>query len=281
MKLRKKIYTVIYHIVTFSLGFLMIFPIIWLILASFKESSSIMLEPLKIFPDVWMFSNYTEGWKGFGGGNSFSTFFKNSLVISITATIGAVLFSTVVAYGFSRIRFKGRGFWFVCMMLTMMLPMQVLVIPQYILFNIYGWIGTLLPLILPYFFGQGFFIFLTMQFIGGIPYEMDEAARIDGCSRYTIFLRIILPLVRPAIITSTIFSFYWRWDDFFGPLLYCASPQKYTVSIALKLFSDPESLGEWGPMFAMATLSLLPVLAIFLFFQKYLVEGISTTGLKA
>lgn len=119
-----------------------------------------------------------------------------------------------------------------------------------------------------------------MQFIQGIPYELDEAARIDGCSRYSTFVHIILPLIKPAVITTTIFSFYWKWDDYFGQLLYLVKPKSYTVSVALKLFADPESLGDTGPMFAMAALSMLPVLIIFLFFQKYLVEGISTTGLK-
>ena len=130
------------------------------------------------------------------------------------------------------------------------------------------------------FFGQAFFIFQNMQFIRGIPTELDEAARIDGCTYYGIFLRIILPLIKPSIVTTAIFSFMWRWDDFFGALLYLNSPAKYTLSIALKMFSDPSSQSDWGSMFAMSTLSIIPIFLIFLFFQKYLVEGISTEGLK-
>lgn len=133
---------------------------------------------------------------------------------------------------------------------------------------------------MPYYCGSAFFIFLIMQFIQGIPKELDESASIDGCSKLRIFLQIIVPLALPAIATTTVFSFYWKWDDFMGPLLYLQSPAKYTISIALKCFADPSSVTNWGAMFAMSTLSLIPSFVIFICFQKYLVEGISTTGLK-
>lgn len=189
--------------------------------------------------------------------------------------------SALIAFGFARCRFKFKQFWFSCMMLTMMLPFQVIMVPQFILFQRIGWVGTYAPLIVPYFFGQAFFIFLIIQFIQGIPRDLDEAAKIDGCSIYGIFFRIILPLVVPALVTSAIFSFMWRWDDFLAALLYLNEPSKYTVSLALKMFADPSASSDYGAMFAMATLSLVPIFAIFLFFQKYLVEGISTSGLKA
>jgi len=166
------------------------------------------------------------------------------------------------------------------MLLSMMLPFQIIMIPQYIWFKQLNWVGTYLPLIVPFFFGQGFFIFLIMQFIQGIPGELDEAARIDGCSIYGTFIRVILPLIVPALVTSTIFSFIWRWDDFLAPLLYLSKPSTYPVSIALKLFSDPSTSSDYGAMFAMASLSILPAIAFFIFFQKYLVEGISQTGIK-
>jgi multiple sugar transport system permease protein len=166
------------------------------------------------------------------------------------------------------------------MLLSMMLPFQVLMIPQYIMFNRMGWIGTFLPLIVPQFFGQGFFIFLDVQFIKGIPMDLDEAAKIDGLSIYGIFVRIILPLIKSALVTSAIFSFMWRWDDFLAALLYLNKPSRYPVSLALKLFSDPATGSDWGAMFAMASLSLLPIFLIFLTMQKYLVEGIAATGIK-
>lgn len=163
----------------------------------------------------------------------------------------------------------------------MMLPAQVLMIPQYLWYEKLGWVGTYLPLIVPYYFAiQGFFVYLIMNFINGIPTELDEAAKIDGCSYYTIFGRIILPLIVPSLITTGIFSFMWRWDDFLSALLYVNESARYPVSLALKLFSDPGSSSDYGAMFAMATLSILPAVIIFIFLQKYLVEGIATSGLK-
>ena len=232
-----------------------------------------------LLPEHFSFENYKVGWKGFAG-YGFGTFFKNSFIIAGLSTVGAVASSAVVGYGFARIDFKFKGFWFACMLLAMMLPFQVIMIPQYIIFNKMGWVGSYLPIIVPQFFGQGFFIFLNVQFIRGIPIDLDEAARMDGCTIYSIFFRIILPLVKPSLVTSAIFSFMWRWDDFLAALLYLSDPLKYPVSYALKMFSDPTAGSDWGAMFAMATLSLIPIFVIFLTMQKYLVEGIASTGIK-
>ena len=191
-----------------------------------------------------------------------------------------MLSSAVIAYGFARIKFAGRNLWFTLMILTLMLPRQVLLIPQYILFNELGWVNTFLPLIVPASNRWAFFIFLMMQFIRGIPRELDEAAEIDGASRFGIFWRVIIPLAQPALITCAIFSFYWTWEDFLSPLIYLNDPRLYTVSLALRSMSDPNAFTNWGAIFAMATLSLVPVFAIFIFFQRYLIQGISTTGLK-
>ncbi len=188
--------------------------------------------------------------------------------------------SALVAYAFARIPFFGRGLWFGCMMLTLMLPRDVTIIPQYIMFSELGWLQSFKPLIVPQFLGIPFFIFLIMQFIRTVPADLDEAAKIDGCSKYGIFFKVILPLIVPAMMTSAIFSFYWTWEDFIHPLLYLNQPELYPVSLALKLFLDGESLNNWGGMFAMSTLSLVPVFVIFFTFQKYIVEGISTSGLK-
>lgn len=167
------------------------------------------------------------------------------------------------------------------MLVSMMLPAQVLMIPQYLWYQKLNWVGSYLPLIVPYFFAtQGFFVYLMTNFVEGIPTELDEAAKIDGCSYYTIYSKIILPLMVPSMITATIFSFMWRWDDFLSALLYVSNTVRYPVSLALKLFCDPSSSSDYGAMFAMATLSILPAVLIFLFLQKYLVEGISTSGLK-
>jgi multiple sugar transport system permease protein len=198
----------------------------------------------------------------------------------VIATLGTVMSSAIVAYGFARIKFFGRNFWFVCMLLTLMLPYQVVMIPQFIIFFKLYWTNSFKPLIVPMFMGQPFFIFLIIQFIRGIPSELDEAAKIDGCGRFRTFYSIILPLIVPALITSAIFQFYWKWDDFLGPLLYLNKPTLYTVSLALRMFSDPFTSTDWGAIFAMSTLSLVPIFIVFIIFQKYLIRGISTTGLK-
>lgn len=280
MKKKKIVGNLIYHILVCSFGLVMIYPLAWMIMSSFKETNTIFTTATSLIPEKFTLQNYVTGWKGFAK-VSFATFFKNSLFISVVATIGTVLSSSIVAYGFARCKFRGRGVLFAAMLASMMLPAQVLMIPQYLWYQKLGWVGTYQPLIIPYWFAtQGFFVYLMTNFIEGIPRELDEAAKIDGCSYYTIFTRIIFPLMVPAMITASIFSFMWRWDDFLGALLYVNNTEKYPVSLALKMFCDPSSSSDYGAMFAMATLSILPAVLIFLCLQKYLVEGISTSGLK-
>lgn len=279
MKIKRKIGTVLFHVIICAIGFIMIYPLIWMFFSSFKESSLVLSTVNQLFPTEWRVENYVNGWAGFGG-TTFAVFFKNSFIVTILSVIGNVVASAMAAYGFTRINFKGRGAFFICMMITMMVPSQVLVVPQYIIFNKLGWLDTFLPLIVPEWGGRAFFIFMTMQFIAGIPKELDEAAEIDGCDKIHLFTQIMLPLIKPALATSAIFAFYWKWDDYMGSLLYLNAPENYTVSIALKLFCDPTAVSDYGAMFAMCVLSLLPVIVLFLFTQKYIVEGISTSGLK-
>ena len=249
-------------------------------MSSFKESNTIFITAGQLIPKKFVFANYATGWRGFAK-TGFAVFLRNSMFIAVVATLGTVFSSAFVAYGLARCRFFGRKFLFVAMLLSMMLPAQVLMIPQYLWYQKLGWVGSYRPLIVPYYFAiQGFFIYLMINFIDGIPRELDEAAKIDGCSYYGIFARIILPLITPALITASIFSFMWRWDDFLSALLYINESAKYPVSLALKLFCDPGSSSDYGAMFAMATLSILPAVIIFISLQKYLVEGISTSGLK-
>lgn len=279
--IRKKVSnTVLFHAVVCAIGFVMIYPLIWMFFSSFKESSLVLSTVDHLFPEKWEFGNYLNGWSGFGG-TTFTTFFQNSVIVTVVSVIGNVLASAMAAYGFTRIRFRGRGFFFICMLITMMVPSQVLVVPQYIIFNGLNWVNTFLPLTVPEWGGRAFFIFLIMQFIAGIPKDLDEAAEIDGCGKVRLFTRVMMPLIKPALATSAIFSFYWKWDDFMGSLLYLNSPEKYTVSIALKLFCDPTSVSDYGAMFAMCVASLLPVIVLFLFTQKYIVDGIAMSGLKA
>jgi multiple sugar transport system permease protein len=276
---RRFLSTTVYHLLVGGGALLMLYPILWLVSNSFRSTAEIWADVAGFLPKQFSLDNYSRGWGGFGG-ITFTTFYKNSLIYSGIGTIAAVLSSAVVAYGFARIRFVGRDFWFSFMLLTLMLPQQVVIIPQYVFFSKVHLINSFYPLLLPRFGGQAFFIFLIMQFIRGIPDDLDEAAEIDGCSKAGIFYRIILPLVQPALITAAIFSFYWTWEDFLAPLVYLGAPKLYTISLALRTFADPSVGTDLGGIYAMSALSLVPVFVLFISFQKYLVEGISTTGLK-
>ncbi|MFL7791486.1 MAG: carbohydrate ABC transporter permease [Anaerolineae bacterium] len=278
-KAKSRINATIYHVLVSASCFIMLYPILWMVASSLKETSEIWTHATSLLPTQVTFQHYVEGWAGFGA-ITFATFYKNSFIFAGVGTLATVASSAVVAYAFAKIRFAGRDFWFSIMLLTLMLPGQVLMIPQYIVFTKLGWINTFLPLLVPRFFGSAFFIFLMVQFMRGIPTELDEAAEIDGCSKIGIFFRIILPLVQPALITAAIFSFYWTWEDFMSPLIYLQDPHLYTVSLAIRAYSDPNVGTDWGSVFAMSSLSLLPVFIIFIAFQRYLVQGISTTGLK-
>jgi len=280
---QRNISAVVKHVIVLLIGWVMIYPLIWMFMSSFKVSSLVFPTAGSLIPDPWVFGNYPSGWMGgVGGRSTFATFFGNSFFYAITASVGAIISSAMVAYSFSRGQYKGKKVLFALMLGTLMLPSQVLMIPQYLWFHNLGWVGTWLPLIVPYFFAtHGFFIFLMTNFMNAIPRELDEAAKIDGCSFYGIFMRIFVPLSVPAFITSGLFSFIWRWDDFLGPLLYLQGRQsQFTVTLALRFFADPVAEIDWGAMFAMGTLSLVPAVLIFVFLQRYLVEGISTTGLK-
>lgn len=278
MKTSVRVKKVLFQIAMFSFGFIMVYPILWMVANSFKTAEEIF-GTASLIPKSLNFDNYVRGWQ-YVGSYTFTQFFKNSFFYAGLSTLGVVTSSAVVAFGFARVPFKGSKMWFAVMFLTMILPYQVIMIPQFIIFQKLGWVNSFKPLIVPMFMGLPFFIFLMVQFIRGIPVELDESAWVDGCGYPTIFLRIIAPLMKPALITTTIFSFYWRWEDFLGPLLYLNKPKLFTVSVALRMFSDPTTSTDWGAIFAMGTLSLVPVLIVFIAFQKYLDQGIATTGMK-
>ena len=269
-----------FHIFVICFGIMMIYPILWTIASSLKPESDIFKNAASLIPSTFNWSNYAKGWAGFGD-ITFGTFFFNSAFVTSLVLIGTIFSSTLVAFGFARLQFRLKSVLFICLLATLMLPNQVTLIPQYIMFHKLGWVNTFYPLIVPAFIGgTPFFIFLMVQFIRGIPRELDEAATIDGCNTFGIFWNIILPLTKPALATVAIFSFYWTWDDFMTPLIYLNDTKLFTVSLGLRLFSDPSAITAWGPLFAMSIASLLPTFIIFLFFQKHLVEGMATTGLK-
>jgi multiple sugar transport system permease protein len=258
----------------------MLYPLFWMLSSSLKPEDEIFTN-LSLVPQTVTLENYPKGWNFFN--TPFVVYFINSFVIAMLAIVGNLLSCTLTAYVFARLKFRWRNVWFALMMMGLMLPHHVTIIPQYILFNNAHLVNTIAPLVLPKFLAvDSFFIFLMVQFIRGIPRELDEAAKVDGCGPFRIFLHIIVPLCTPALVTVSIFTFVWTWNDFFSQLLYLTSGDKLTVPLALRMLSSStgESTSTWGALFAMSCLSIIPLLLIFFFFQRRLVEGIATTGLK-
>ena len=247
--------------------------------SSFKPTNEIFSEP-GLLPKTWRFDNYSTGWRGVG--TAFSIFFENSLFISVAAIIGNVVSCSLAAYAFARLEFRFRRTAFAVMLGTLMLPAHVTLVPQYILFNHLHWVNTFYPLFVPNFFAvDAFFIFLMVQFIRGLPTDLFEAATLDGCGPGRIFLYIVLPLLRPALVTTVIFSFIWTYNDFFKQLIYLNNADLFTVPLGLRMFLDSSGESAWGPMLAMSTLALVPALVLFATFQRLIVDGIATTGMKA
>ncbi|MFJ1602109.1 carbohydrate ABC transporter permease [Streptomyces sp. NPDC088253] len=266
------------HTLLIGVALVMLYPLLWMLSSSVKPDTEIFTHP-GLIPNKLHTQNYSEGWNG--SGNSFSLYITNSLIVTIGAVIGNVVSCSLAAYAFARFEFRGKKIWFGLMLGTLMLPMQATLIPQYTLFYNLTWINTFLPLIVPKFLAvDAFFIFLMVQFIRSIPRELDQAAMMDGANPFQIYWKIILPLMRPALVTTTIFTFIWTYDDFFSQLVYLQQNDRFTVPLGLTLFLDKTSGSSYGAMFAMSTLALLPTLICFLIFQKRLVEGLATSGMK-
>jgi len=264
--------------VTIVFAVIWAFPLYWAVVSSLKPNDQIFTD-LSIFTTDLTLENYVRGW------NSqqlpFSHFLMNSAILSFGAILGNLISCSLAAYAFARLRFRGRNLLFAIMLGTIMLPFHVVLVPQFVIFRELGWLETFLPLIVPKFLAtDAFFVFLMVQFIRGLPKEIFEAARIDGAGHPRIFAQITLPLMTPALATTAIFTFIWTWGDFFGPLIYLRTRENFPVSIALKGFIDAQSSSNFGAMFAMSVVSLIPLFLAFLIGQKYLVKGIATTGIK-
>ena len=280
MRKKKKIDSVLFHVLTCAIGFLMIYPLLWLFASSMKSNDTMFKNVYSLIPEVFdMATNYKSAWSGLAG-VSFMTFFGNTVLVTVVGMAGCVTVSLLAAYAFTRIKFKGSHFWFSCVMITMMIPSQVMVVPQYIILKKMNLIDTRIALVLPWFFGAAFFIFMLVQFFRGVPKELDEAAEIDGCGKISILFRILVPVVKPAIVTASIFAFYWIWQDFFQPLIFMSTTKKFTLSLALNMFLDPSTYNNYGGLFAMSVLSLLPTIIFFIIFHRYLVDGIAMDGIK-
>ncbi|TDE10438.1 carbohydrate ABC transporter permease [Jiangella asiatica] len=266
------------HVALIVFGFAMLYPLLWMVSSSFKPSDVIFRDP-SLIPSEFDFSNYTEGWTALA--RPFHHYLINSAIIVGFSVVGNLLSCAMAAYAFARLQFRGRRLFFAAMLGTIMLPIHVVIVPQYILFSELDWINTYYPLIVPKFLAtDAFFIFLMVQFIRGLPRELDDAARIDGCGHLRIFWRIIMPLCLPALATTAIFTFISVWNDFYSQLIFVTDPDLYTVPVALRTFVDSQGESAWGPLFAMSLVALGPIFGFFLAGQRYLMRGIATTGIK-
>jgi multiple sugar transport system permease protein len=276
----KRAKSTLFHVVALALTAVVLYPGLWMIASSFKPNAEIGGGNTSLWSSNFSFDNFVTAMGGIGGVST-AQFFANSVVLALGSVIGTVLSATVSAYAFARIKFPGRSIFFGMMIATLLLPFHVVIIPQYIIFQQLGLVDTYIPLLIGKFLAaDAFFVFLMVQFMRNLPRELDEAAIIDGAGHVQIFCSIMLPLMKPALISSSIFAFIWSWNDFLGPLLYLNSPEKYPLPLALRLFVDQTQSSDYGAMIAMSVLALLPVLVFFLIFQRYIVEGVSTQGLK-
>ena len=271
--------SVLFYVLVILFGLFMIYPLMWMLTSSFKPGNEIF-KGVSFLPQTWTLENYGVGWSGISG-YSFGHFLLNSFKIVLLAMIGNVFSCSMAAYSFSKVEYRSRNFWFTLMLVSMMLPLHVRLIPQYILYNKMGWVNTYYPMIIPKFLAtEGFFVFMMTQYMRALPRDIDEAAIIDGCNHVTHYVAIILPLSVPSIITTCIFTFIWTWNDFFTQMIYLSNIKMFTVSIALRQYTDAMGESYWGAMFAMSIISLIPLFVMFIAFQRYLIEGVTAGSIK-
>lgn len=280
MKKSKIIRDIFIYIALILLAIMILYPFVWMIFASFKSNNEIYVSP-RLLPDKWLFGAFSEGWTRLGGKYSFGTFYLNSLKLCVPMSVFTVISSSIVAYGFARFKFPGRKMLFGVMIATMLLPDAIILVPRYLLFNSFGWVDTYKPFIIPTILASNsFYTYLLIQFFRGIPREIDESAKIDGCGSFKIFVYIMLPLCKASLISVAVFQFINAWNDFFNSMIYINSVWKYTVSLGLRLSIDVAQQMEWRLVLAMAVLAVIPGTVIYSFAQKYFTEGIVTTGIK-
>lgn len=278
MKTLKKNHAAAYLLLTL-IGIIILFPFAWMIFACFKTNAEI-LGSTKLLPNSYSFDAFIKGWKGVGN-ITFATYFKNTFLMVIPTVLLTVFSCSLVAFGFARFKFPLKKLFFAMMISTLMLPNSVIIIPRYLIFNKLGLLNSYWPFYLPAAFACfPFFIFMIIQFLRGIPKELDEAAYIDGCSSLRLYFEILLPLIKPALFSAGLFQFMWTWNDFFNTLIYISSVKKFPVSLGLRASLDTAAQVQWDKVMSMSVISILPLIILFFFAQKYFVEGISTTGLK-
>lgn len=262
-----------------AMGLVMLYPMIWLVGASFKSNAEVFTE-IGFWPSHFDFGAYAKGWKT-SSEYTFATYFLNSFLIIIPKVIVTVISCVLVAYAFARFEFWGKKFLFSVMVGTMMLPLIVLRLPQYLMFKEFDWIDSYLPLVVPSAFATDtFFVFMLVQFLRGIPRDMEEAAQIDGCNPLQLLWYILVPILKPAIISVVVFQFIWTMNDFMGPLIYLSSVEKYPVSLALKMSIGATEEVEWASVIAISVVALVPSLVVFFLAQRHFIEGAASSGIK-
>ena len=279
MRKRKLLSLSVSYILLILLAIVMIYPLIWMVGAAFKSNEEIF-GTLGLLPKNPVYGAFKAGWKGTGQ-YGFSTFLINSFKLVIPTVIFTVISSVLVAYGFSRFNFPLKKFLFMLMLSTLMLPSIVLIIPRYIFFKNFGWLDSYLPFTIPALLAcNSFFTYMMCQFFRGLPLELDESAKIDGCNSFIILVRILLPLCKAAIFSVMVFQFVWTWNNFLEVLIYVNSISKYPVALGLRLTMDIGSEFDWNQIMAMSIVAIAPPVLLFIVAQKYFVEGIATTGMK-
>lgn len=265
------------YILLIALTSIFLIPFFWMVSTAFKTGGQIYQMPPVWIPDPPTLKNFIKGW----GYVDFNRYLLNTLFITVVGTLGTIVSSSLVAYGFARFRSRWNNLLFTVVLATLMLPSQVTLIPAYMLYSKLGFVDTYLPLLLPAWLGGGAFnIFLLRQFIRGIPRELDEAASIDGCSSFGIFWRIMLPAIKPALTTVGVMSLIGNWNDFMGPLIYLNSESKYTLAIGLQFFNQSFGTGKVNLLMAVSVLTTLPLIILFFCAQRYFVQGITMSGIK-
>lgn len=278
-KKKKTIHEIIMYVVLIGVGLVMVYPLIWMFFASFKTNNEIY-GSIKLLPESFGWDAYVTGWNAIGG-NTYASFFKNSFMLVLPTTLFTVVSSTLVAYGFARFNFKGKKLMFLLLLSTLMLPNAILIIPRYTIFRSLNVLDSYWPFYLMSIFAcYPFFTYMLVQFFRGVPTELDESAYIDGCGTFRTLTQILLPLLKPAMFSAGLFQFLWTYNDYFNSLIYINTVKKYTVSMALRLSLDAESVVVWKNVMAMSCVAVLPVVVLFFICQKYFVDGIATTGLK-
>jgi len=272
---KKLIHKTFLYILMIAGGIVFLLPLLWMLSTSLKPPSQVFVFPPSWIPNPIRLSNYIEGWTIL----PFTLFLRNTIIITGLNVIGNLLSCSLAAFGFARLRARTSNFLFILCLATIMIPYQVIIIPQFILFKSLNWIDTFKPLIIPAWLGWPFFIFILRQFFMTIPFELDDAARIDGCSSFRIYWNIVLPLSKPALATIAVFAFVGNWNNFMGPLIYLSSQEKFTLALGLRLFQGQFSL-QMHLLMAVSMLNVLPLIAIFFFAQRYFVRGITLTGIK-